>query len=177
MVRRAAAFEGLDDDHATAAARTRRLVMIGIKRIGGFAFGLLGCEQFTGERDVGGAGGLGQKTVVANAVEAARQDVDQEAADELVCCQRHQFVSIAAFDPIILPLEGDAAAVERDQAAVGDGDTVGVAREIGQHGLGSTERPLGIDHPFDLAQRCQVCREGLRIGERRVIAEELKLLL
>jgi hypothetical protein len=68
---------------------------------------------------------------VADAVEAPGQDMDREAADELVCCRRHQFVSIADFDPIILPLESDAVAVERDQAAEDDGDTVGISGKIG----------------------------------------------
>ena len=63
------------------------------------------------------------------------------------------FVSIAAFDPIVLPLEGDAVAVEGDQATVGDGDAVGVAGEIGQHRLGFAERAFSIDDPFDFAQR------------------------
>jgi len=53
--------------------------------------------------------------------------VNEKAADELVGCERHRFVSIAAFDPIVLPPEGDAMLVVCDQAAVGDGDAVGVA--------------------------------------------------
>jgi hypothetical protein len=36
---------------------------------------------------------------------------------------------------------------KRDEAAVGDGDTVGVAAEISQHLLGTGEGKLGIDHP------------------------------
>jgi hypothetical protein len=75
-------------------------------------------------------------------VQAFWQDVDQEAADELVGGERHLLVSIAAFDPIVLPLEGNTLLVEGDQAAVGDGDTVGVTRQIGQHRLRSTERTL-----------------------------------
>ena len=51
---------------------------------------------------------------MADAVEAARQHVDEEAADELVCCERHDLVSIAALDPIVLPLEGDTLLVEFD---------------------------------------------------------------
>ena len=62
--------------------------------------------------------------------------------------------------------------VEGDQPAVGDGDAVGVARQIGQHRLGSAERALGVDDPFGLAQRRQIRREGLRVGEMGVIAEE-----
>ena len=83
-------------------------------------------------------------------------------------------VAVAAFGAIVLPPEGDAVAVERDQPAVGDGDAVGVAREIGQHGLGPAERALGVDDPFGFAQRRQIRREGLRVGESGVIAEELQ---
>ena len=103
------------------------------------------------------------------------QHVDQEAADELVDCERHHLVALVAFDPVVLPLEGDAVVVERDQAAVGDGDAVGVAREIAQHFLGSAEWALAVDHPFAVAQWRQVCGEGLRIRQRSMIAEELQL--
>ena len=50
----------------------------------------------------------------------------------------------------MLPL-GDTLLVEGDQAAVGDGNAVGVARQIGEHGLGPTERPLCVDDPLRLA--------------------------
>jgi len=50
----------------------------------------------------------------------------QEAADELMGIECHHLVSLGAFDAVILPLEGDTVVIERDQAAVGDGDTVGV---------------------------------------------------
>jgi hypothetical protein len=66
---------------------------------------------------------------VADAVQALGQYVDEEAADELVYGERHALVSIAALDAVVLPLEGDALLIEGDQAAVGDGDTVGVARQ------------------------------------------------
>jgi hypothetical protein len=45
---------------------------------------------------------------MADAVEAFGQDVDDEAADELVGSERHLLESIAALDAVILPLEGDA---------------------------------------------------------------------
>src|SRR5580693_7617533 len=64
----------------------------------------------------------------------------QEAADELACVERHHpVVSLGAVKAIILPLEGDALVVGRDQAAVGDGDAVGVARKIAQDFLRSPE--------------------------------------
>jgi hypothetical protein len=37
-----------------------------------------------------------------------------------------------------------------DQAVIGDGDAVGVTRQISEHGLRTAERALGIDDPFDL---------------------------
>jgi hypothetical protein len=60
--------------------------------------------------------------------------VDEEAANELVGGERHALVSIAALDAVVLPLEGDASLVNGDQAAVGNGNAVGVTRQIGELG-------------------------------------------
>ena len=106
-----------------------RLVILG--GIGWLVLWLWYAEQLAGARDIGGASGFGEQAVVADAVEAVRQHVNEEAADELVGCERHSLVAIAPFDAIVLPLEGDAVVVECDQAAVGDGDAVGVTRQIG----------------------------------------------
>jgi hypothetical protein len=122
-------------------------------------------DELAGARDVVGAGGSGEQAVVADAVEAFGQDVAQETADELTGGKRHPLVSGAAVGAIVLVAEGDAVLVERDQPAVGDGDAVGVARQIGEHRLGSAERGLCIDVPGDPAQRRQVGREGLALGE------------
>jgi len=104
------------------------------------------------------------------------QDMHQEAADEFACIERHHpVVSLGAVKAIILPLEGDALVVDRDQAAVGDGDAVGVARKIAQDLLRSPEWTLGIDDPVFVAQRCQISREGFWTGQRHVLAEELQL--
>ena len=128
---RCAALEDLDDDHATAAAWARvregRLVAIMIIGIGSLTLGLLTTEQLAGTFDVVGASSLGEQAVVADAVQALGQDVDEEAADELVCCERHHLVAIGAFDPIVLVFEADIVFVERDQSAVGDRDAMGVA--------------------------------------------------
>ena len=101
--------------------------LVAIIIIGSIALGLLATEQLAGACDVVGAGGLGEQAVVADAVQALGQDVDEEAADELVCCERHHLVAIGAFDPIVLVLEADSVFVERDQSAVGDSDAMSVA--------------------------------------------------
>jgi hypothetical protein len=92
--------------------------------------------------------------------------VKEEAADELAGRQRHRAQAGEAVAAVVLVAEGDAATVERDQAAVGDGIAVGVAREIGQHALGSGEGRLGVDHPGLGAQRREPAREGSRFGWR-----------
>ena len=75
VARRGAALEYLDDDHATAAARTRVLGRLGLVGIG--AVGIRGLGLFRGHveqaarlGDVGGAGAAGEQAVVADAVEA-----------------------------------------------------------------------------------------------------------
>jgi hypothetical protein len=44
-------------------------------------------------RKVFRAGRLGQKSVVTDAMEALWQDVVEESADKLTCCERHHFVA------------------------------------------------------------------------------------
>ncbi len=171
MPRRCTAREHLDDDHAAAAAWTSGLAGID-GGSGGPALRLCNSEQLTGACDVAGASAFGEQAVVADAVEAAWQHVDEEAADEFVGGERHALVAIAALDAVVLPLEGDAALVAGDQAAVGDGDAVGVTRQIGQYRFRAAERTLCVDDPLDLAQRREISREGLRLGDMGVIPEE-----
>ncbi len=52
--------------------------------------------EFSGSRDVTGAGAVGEQAVVADAVEARWQHVAQKAANELVGREPHHLVSIGA---------------------------------------------------------------------------------
>src|SRR5262245_35029678 len=116
--------------------------VIAIGGIDGLGLELGDGEQLAGARDVLDPLAAGEQAVVADAVEAVWQDVNEEAADELMGCEGHRFVSIAAFDPVVLPSEGNAVVVQCNQAAVGDGDAVSVARQISEHGARSAERTL-----------------------------------
>src|SRR5262249_15093861 len=170
--------EGLDDAHAAAAARAGMLWRF---RLFGLCVGSLDgldrderhCEQRADTRDVVGAGWADQQAVVTDAMEALRQDMHQEAADELVGIGRHDPMSLPTLAAVILPLEGDAFVIERNQAAVGDGDAMGVAREIAQDFRGSAEWTFAVDHPLAATQGCQIGCEGSRICQRGVLAEEL----
>src|SRR5690242_19431863 len=111
---RTTAGEHLNDDHATAAAWTSRFAGIG-GGSGRLAVRFCSGEQLAGAGDVVGTSGFGEQAVVADAMQAFWQHVDEEAADELEGPERHLLVSIAALDVVILPLEGDALLVEADQ--------------------------------------------------------------
>ena len=105
------AFERLDDDHASAAAGAWRAEVVRFVR--GVVIGRRGdVQQFAGEREAGLAGGAGEQAVMPDAMEAARQDMEQEAADELVGRERHDLLPVGAVAAIVLVAEGDAALVE-----------------------------------------------------------------
>src|SRR5271169_1849182 len=180
MSRPGSALESLDDDHAPAAARARirERLRLGVTSAAGIVR-LDACwlhvEQLTRPRDVVGASAIGEEAVVADAMETAGQDVDQEAADELVDGERHHLGPVALVGAVIFPPEGHAGVVEGDEPAVRDGDAVSVERKIGQYRLGPAERALAVDDPFALAQRGEIGGEGAGLVEAGVIAEELQV--
>ena len=146
------AFEHLDDDHASAAAWAWRA---DLDR-------LVGCvvsrrrdsvQEFAGASDADLSGTAGEQTVMPDAVEPARQNVEQEAANELVGGKRHDLLPVAALAAVVLVAEGDTGLVERDQTTVRDGHPVRIAREIGKNRLRSREGRLGINDPTLPAHR------------------------
>jgi hypothetical protein len=98
----AAAREGLDDDHPAAAAGTwtrQHARLVGFCCGPGYLW--LFWARWHGERiagacDIGRTVAIGEQAIVSDAVEAVRQDVDEEAADELVGGKRHRLVAGAA---------------------------------------------------------------------------------
>src|SRR5439155_21597269 len=120
-----------------AGARTRQCAgLIGLSGLHG--------EQLARLGDALGTIAVGEQTVVADAMEAFRQHVHEEAPDELADFERHRLPAARTVDSIVLPSERDAVVVGGDQTAIGDGHTMSVAREISQHLLWSRERVLAI---------------------------------
>jgi len=107
-------------------------------------------------------------------MEATRQDMEQEAADELIDRERHDLLSVAAVAAVVLVAEGDASFVKGDQAAVRDCDPVGVAGQVGEHCLRPRERCLGIGHPTLLPDRRKMPQECLSLGEMSKCTEEVE---
>ena len=62
----------------------------------------------------------GEQAVVADAMEALGQYVDEEPADELADVERHRRVPAGTLDPVVFDFERDAVLVDRDQTAVRD---------------------------------------------------------
>jgi hypothetical protein len=90
VARRGAALERLDDGHATAAARTRVrerfwFVDLGAAVIRGLGLWRRHVEQAARPGDVVDARTPGEQAVVADAVEAVRQDVDPELVAGGLC--------------------------------------------------------------------------------------------
>ena len=108
-------------------------------------------------------------------MEALRQHVDEEPADELVRRKRHGFPAARTFDAIVLPAERHVTSIGGDEPAVGDGNAMRVAREIAQHLLRPGEWLFAVDDPLDPAQRRQELLEGSLIGEPGMGVEELQL--
>src|SRR5215831_4810649 len=117
---------------------------------------------------------IGEQAVVPDAMEALGQHVHEEPANELARLERHGCVPFGTLDAIVFVFERDATRVGGDQAAVGDGDAMGVTGKVGQHLLWPGERTLGVDEPVRLPKRAEVGLEGCRIGEMLIIAEELE---
>ena len=111
----------------------------------------------------GGTPTIGKKTEKADANEAARQRVHQEAPQKLCCGERHQ--SAFAAMRIVFPEEGDLAVAEIDNAMVRDGDPVRVAGQVLEYMLWATERPLGIDDPILPKQSTEEGAESLLLRQ------------
>ena len=86
------------------------------------------------------------------------QAVEQEAADELGCVERHQLALVRL--SIVAPAEPDPGLVDGHEPAVGDRHAMGVAPEIGEDLVGGAERRFSIDDPADLAQALGLRCEG-----------------
>ena len=132
--------------------------------------GLLDLEQLSHTDELFASVALGEEAVVANAVKAVGQDVEEKAADELVRGETHDAAAAAA--PIILVGERHFIVVDGDEPRIGDRRAMRVAGEISEHALGSAERRLGVDDEGALPQRAQALGEGVVLGERGQIAEE-----
>lgn len=86
-----------------------------------------------------------EQPVVADALEAGRQHMQQEAADELDARQAQR--ALPAATCVGTHAEGDLVAVDTDDALVRDRDPMRVASQILKDRFGPAERLFGVDDP------------------------------
>ena len=88
---------------------------------------------------------IGEQAVVADPHEAHRQDVEQEATDELEDVEVHDllFVSVGG----VAVSECYAVLLDAQDTMVRDRDAMRVGAEIGEDSFGSCERGLRVDDP------------------------------
>lgn len=138
-------------------------------------FHWLDAEQRADFGEVRFADTAGQQAVMADAMEPIGQDMDQEAADELGCGKAHDLLAIAIFDAIILPTESYSVGIRADQAMVRDRYPVGIAAQIGKHGLWAAKGRFGIDHPFGFTEWGEPGGKGIRPDQPLQVAIESQL--
>jgi hypothetical protein len=115
---------------------------------------------------------VSEEAEVANTHKAGRQQVKQEAAQELFDRQSHEPLLVAVGG--VAPAEDDVAVGKSNQPAVGNGDAMSVSAEIAQHVFWTAERPFGVDDPVVAEQKSQPGCEGARLLKRQEAAAELE---
>jgi len=88
---------------------------------------------------------VGEEAEVADPHEAAREQVQEEAAQELVDRQSQKPLLVGMYG--VTPAKHDAALLKSNEPAVGNGDAMRVAAEIAQRVFQPTEWGPGVDDP------------------------------
>src|SRR5260370_15349678 len=118
---------------------------------------------------------IAEEAVVADAVEAVGQYVEQKAANEVIGRQGHGFLLVVI--AIVLVAELHLTLFDIQQAVVGDGDAMSVASHVVEYLLGSGKWWFGIDDPFCLPEGSEISREGSGVLQLRERGKEMQLVV
>ena len=91
------------------------------------------------------------------------QNVEQEAAQELICGNGHDLLLAAPC--IVFPAKRDSIILESHQSMVGDGDAMRIAGQIVQNMFRTAEGWLGVDHPVFAEEESQERVEWRGLGK------------
>jgi len=158
--------EPFDEVHSSAAGRTvperaRRVQGRRCRRSGRV---FRATKQLEAERQEGGALPIGKESEIADAHEAAGEQVQEETTQELIDEQSHQPRLVAVSE--VSPTKGYVVLGKSDQPVVGNGNAMGVGAEIAQHMFGPAERRFAVDDPVVAKQHPQPGGEGARFRKR-----------
>ena len=175
MVAGAGSRDDIDAPHGASTKRADGDLTFGEGIVADFLISrsVADSKELTAESDFIVAAAIGEEAIVADAVKAIRQSMQEKTTNELIGIKRHHFGF--AILPIVLPGKAHPAVGKRDQPTVGDGDAMRIAAEISQHLFGPAEWRLGIDDPVGLSELSEARGECGGIGEAREIAKETQL--
>ena len=157
--------EAFDSLHGSAAKRTLPQRVNGQRGRGGACYWLTGwLKQPRTKREEFCSPPVSEEAEVADAHKTARQQVQEEAAQELFDRQGHEPLLVAVGG--VAPAKSYVALGERNQPAVGNGNAMSVSAEIAQHVFWPAEGPFGVDDPVVTEQYPQPGGEGARFRER-----------
>ena len=97
-----------------------------------------------------------EEAVVADANECAGKNVEEVSADEFGCWDGHRLGATAIL--VVLVDERDVAILDRDDALVADGDSMGVARQVFDSVQRAPARRFDVNDPVFVVQGVE---EGL----------------
>lgn len=106
-----------------------------------------GGEEGSGCRDTGLAVARGEEPVVADFDEARRKNMEAKTPQELVEAKGHP--PVPGVIGVIFVMESHRAGggVDLVKPLIANSDAMGVARQVGEHGLRAGEGTLGINNP------------------------------
>jgi hypothetical protein len=110
---------------------------------------------------------------VADADEATRQYMQQEATQELVDVQSQE--SLLVLVSGVSPAERDLVIQEGNEPAIGDRNAMGVSAEIAKHLVSPAERRFAVDHPAQGVKLADQTSEQSGLSQAAKQAVELEL--
>ena len=142
--------EALEDSHGSTTLGAKiKIGVFGSGRVELLRRFLCCAQQLEANRQGAGAPSASQETKMPDAYEALREQMQQESTQEAIVGQSGELLLVGA----MAPAEGHLAIGKGDQTMIGDGHTMGVAAQIVQHLLRTTEGALPVDHPVLPKQR------------------------
>lgn len=132
-------------------------------------------EALKAKRQESGAPAIGNEAVVSDANKAARKQVEEKTAQELIHRKRHSALLVAVRR--ISPTESDVAICQGNQAMVGDGHSMGIAAEVFENMFRAAKGPFAVDDPIVAIELPDQGAESLRVGKVLELAMKANLAL